>query len=322
MNIIFLLLKILCVVLQIVFFIVLLILFLLLVILFANLRYQFKSNTIDYEEKKCLDFDLKATYLFSIIKVYANKKDDKIKILVKIFGYSLYKNVIFNSLADNIIYKNEGVNTSEEENKFTEDVKEEKEVVSEEKTTPKQEDSNRDKEKTEEAKLNREDSSKNITESTSGSDSKLSKNKERTKKSVQADRPKSDKKTNNKASEKDKEKSFIDTLKNKDFILKAFDAVIKFLKNLKPQKFIVRLKLGFLDPSLTGKIIGALYTVRGITGLDIHCEGEFNEATPPDIFVYMKGKISIFKVIRPFLFIGVLFIKFTIKNKFNRQKGE
>ncbi len=328
MDIIFLILKILWVVLQIAFFIVLFILFLLLVILFANLKYQFKTNTVDYDEKKCLDFDLKATYLFSSIKVFANKKDDKIKILIKIFGYSIYKNVLYNSLADNIIYKNkqnEGVGSDEQKNEENENLEK---SVAEEETSTKQEDSQVDTVEKEKTEYRTKDNSENIREDVADTDCELSEDQETVQKDVQADKKSVNKKIKKSKHNKDenstgrKEKSFIDTLKNKEFVLKAFDALIKFLKTLKPDKFIVRLKLGFKDPSLTGKVMGGLYTLGGVTGLDIQCVGEFDHEIPPDIFMYMKGKVSIFKVIRPFLFVGILFINFKIKNKFSRQKGE
>ncbi len=122
MDIILLLSQITWVVLQIVFFLILFILILLLVILFTNLKYQFKTNTMSYSsenkiDRKGLDFNLKVTYLFSGLKIFANKKDDKIKILIKLFGFSVFKNIVYNSLADNYIYDNpkeEGANSNEE----------------------------------------------------------------------------------------------------------------------------------------------------------------------------------------------------------------
>ncbi len=335
MDIILFLSQIVWVVLQIVFFLLLFILILLLVIICTNLKYQFKTSTKDYyvdddSNKKSLDFDLKMTYLFSGIKVFANKKDNKIKILVKIFGFSVFKNVIHSSLADNFIYDNpkeEGVNTNEKEK----DEEKQKQPQKEDNENNKNEEKTNEKEDDEKAEGNSNRTCKiaenSDSESTDNNSNILEGTKEerredaREEKSVKSE--KNQKKKENTSSKK-KKPGCLKTLLSAEFIGGAFKALVKFLKTFKPEKFVIRLKLGFENPSITGKIVGLCYTIGGATGLDILCEGEFQKKIDPDIFFYMRGKLSIFKLIKPFLILAGLFIKLETKRLFKvlRRKGE
>ncbi len=310
--IIFYILKILWLVLRISFFLILFVLFLLLVIILANIKYIFKSNTKVYEDS-CYsqDFNFKMTYLFGIVRLYCDKKNDKIRILLRVFKKNVYRDVKYFSQLDDIIFKNQREEEAvKEESKppqeptvKTEPIKEEvpkKSVkaktteTKEIKAEPKKVDS---KEATVKADIEKDVTNENL-------DSEEVPNEEEINE------------TNK------KEISFFDTLKNKDTILKIFNAGTKTLKGLKPEKFNLKLKLGFEDPSITGQAVGACYAISGITGLEIEAEGEYNEEIKPEIQIFCKGRTSFFKLLSPFLFLGWYFIKFKLTTKFIKNKGE
>ncbi len=303
----FYILKILLLILQISFFLILFILFLLLVIILANIKYIFKSSTKTYEDDiYSQDFNFKLTYLFGIISVYCDKKNDKIRIAVKVFKKFVYKDVKYFSKVDDIVFKNQREEKPDsdepilKENVRKQEVPKNTQSVHSAPVEVKKNNETVKEEKIEAEKTSEllDDTANNNTED------------------------KDDKKETTKEKNGKNQVTFISTLTNKDTIVKIFNACVKFLKGLKPEKFSLRLKVGFDDPSVTGQVVGAGYFISGVTGLDLLIEGEFNEETKPDLIAFCKGKTSIFKLISPFLFLGWYFIKFKILSIKTKFKGE
>lgn len=323
MDIIFLLFKILCIILQVALVLVLVIIFLLLVIIFANIKYQIKVNTISHNVydnvyKNTLDANVKVSYILSIFKVLVNKKDDDIRILVKVFNKGVFKTSIKNDIIDNIIYKN---NKKEFNNQQTDDKEDAESNIAD----------NDDKVSNEQDLVQVSEKQSRLSKKTlkkqNGKNSRVEKQEDIDLTEVfgeeeQVEQTEAKNEKSKKIKKEDKVVTFVDTLKNKEVILKTVNAVFKCLSTLKPQVFKARFKFGFYDPSLTGKVVGVCYTIQGMTGLDIVASGEFQDVIEPDIFVYTKGETSIFRLIRPFFFLAILFIKFKIKTIFDKLKNK
>lgn len=343
MDIIFLITKILYILMQVLGFVVLFILFVILVLFFAKLKYQVKVNTIhdETEDKNYLNANVRLNYLFSAIKVFADKKKDNVKILVKVFGKDVYKDSL-NVNIDDIKKHVEDVKKDVRED-IESDIQAEKDEVVEE--------FNKEYENSEFS--NTENSNDSLSQKpndlyTSENSNTKSKKEEKViqkeekkrlkeeKKKIKAEKKKlkAEKKF---AKEKEKEiesgegenlskKLIFHTIKSKEAIKIWLKAISNFFKSLKPQRFVVRGKIGFDDPSTTGKLIGLAYTIRGVTNLDIILEGDFEKAIFPDVFCYVKGDLSIFKIIHSFIPVAFYYIKFIIKLKlsqlFNRKKGD
>lgn len=324
MDIIIPILNLLCIMLQIIFCIVLIVLFLIIIILCTNLKYQIISKTTIYqtyeENRYSQDLKVKATYLFKIISAYCIKKDSHIKIIVKIFGKTIFIKHIENNSIDDALFKNKS---------------QEPDVDTQKNDTNKADNEGKTKEykkKKQDCEIVKEEiENKDISDKSFESNEKNTVSKKSHKPSKEDDVKTKSTKTKDDGT-KHKEKTILDCFLNKDFIVRALDALCKMLKKLKPYKFYVKLKIGFDAPSLTGQVIGVLYTIKGITGLNIQAEGEFKEEIKPDIYIYIRGKISIIKLILPYFFIIPIVVKFYLKKLFNilkyklinkiKQKGE
>lgn len=316
MDIIPLILNMIWIVLQIIFYLILFALFLILVILFTNLKYQLISKTTIYEiikeDRHSQDLKLKVTYLFRIISVQCIKKDSKIKILVRVFGKAIFKQCIVNSSLDDALFKNP--RNDEDTLEESEDDQTHSKKTCKTSQTAKTE----EHPKTNEHPTQKPDDARQTKHEI---DTKQDKKTAKTKKESDID-DQSSKKSQDHTNQKQDEKTIIDCFKNKDVIVKLFDATSKMLKKLKPDKFITRLKLGFDDPSITGQLVGIACLIKGATNLDIEVEGEFNEEIKPDIFIYVKGKISIIKLIYPYFFVIPIVLKFYIIKFFSMLKSK
>ena len=76
---------------------------------------------------------------------------------------------------------------------------------------------------------------------------------------------------------------------------KLVSAVIIYIKSILktavPKTFKLRGSFGFSDPSLTGVILGGIYAVKGLTGLDIEVSGDFKGENTVGGSLFMEGRI-------------------------------
>lgn len=277
-----------------------------------------KINTFFDENNKKNDVNVlfRATYLFSIIGVFVDVKDNSTKMLVKVFGKSIYRTTLpeagyeieepFKRHHDDDIDSNSG--------KQKEDINKEDYIKNEETDAKKINPIEKEKAKIQKEKEKIEKEKK-----------KLEKKKRKAERNIK----RIEKRKNLKNSDYKQDVELNELLiyfKNKDVILKMINAGINLLKAVLPKKFMLRCTIGFSDPSKTGQLIGLLYTIKGVTNLDIVADGEFEKEIPPDIFCFFKGDFRIFNALISFRFILFDILKIFIKDKYNsivsKIKGE
>lgn len=311
MNIGFLILKILYILMQVLLFLLLFILLLLLVILFTRIKYMCKINTFYNENNKKNDVNIlfRATYLFSIIGVYVDVKDDTTKLLLKVFGKGVYRTILPEKgyEIDEPLIRHYDDDIDVDTGKKDDNINKEDYIKNEEADTKKFNKLEKEKRKIEKEKK------------------RIDRKKRKVEKNVKKiERAKNLKNSDYKQDEELNE--LLDYFKNKDVILKMISAAIKLIKAVLPKKFMLRCTFGFSDPSKTGQLVGLLYTIKGVTNLDIVANGEFEKEIPPDIFCFVKGDFRIFNALISFRFILSDLLKIFIKDKYNiivsRIKGE
>ncbi len=122
--------------------------------------------------------------------------------------------------------------------------------------------------------------------------SKNSKNKKKTK----------DKKQKKSNESKNKENIPLIYLKDIKVMRRIFRSIKKILCSIKPKIFKIKGTIGMEDPSITGKILGVAYILKGSTGFDISLKGDFQrQIIKGDL--YIKGSFSIWNLIFPLLWI-------------------
>lgn len=383
MDIVFLILKILFVLLQVC---LLLIVFAVLAILFTKLKYQLKVNTVyesleDKNSKANINVVFRATYLFSIIKLFVDRKDDKIKILVKVFNKKVFKTQInpdeLNEALDEAEeekreklkkakkYADEKLNIEDDKNDIDivdtiDKIDELDEAIDQKLEKVIVEDIEGNTNDTSYASNTSNTSNTSTTNNASNTSKTKTSNtkKKKTKEEIQDENELNQAKSFIKSIKKSREIKLANKLENLDEeevekasemaiyikkyvknvhnIKKLFHATIQAIKNISPKKFILRLNIGFADPSKTGQLMGLLYMIKGMTNLDISVNGEFEKEIKPDVFCYSNGSFSVFDIIKPFgFFIGDLtkeFVSIKYKNviakikklltKLKKDKGE
>lgn len=333
MDIVFLILKILFILLQVC---LVLIILAVLTILFTKLKYQLKVNTVyksieDKNGETDLNIIFRATYLFSIIKLFVDRKDEKVKILLKVFGKDVFKTKVDSKFLKETL--------DEAEDEKLKEYKKAKDFVEENLDV---EDDNGIKDNIEDEIIDDIDKIDELDEKLKQENPKNEKNKNSQKKSQEEIEGENEvkqakgffksmmeareirlankvKKLEGKEIEKANEfaeyiKKYVKKVSN---IKKLFHATLQAIKNISPKKFILRLTIGYADPSKTGQLIGLLYMIKGITNLDIVVNGEFEKEIKPDIFCYSNGSFSVYNIIKPFKFFIVDVSKKFISIKYN-----
>ena len=76
------------------------------------------------------------------------------------------------------------------------------------------------------------------------------------------------------------------------------ELIVRLLRALRPKRFALRGVIGFEDPSLTGKALGALGVIAALTGLNMVLHGNFEE---PEIKGHgaMAGKVTLWALLWP-----------------------
>lgn len=78
---------------------------------------------------------------------------------------------------------------------------------------------------------------------------------------------------------------------------KVKDEVFLLIRKIRPRKFRCNLKMGFEDPSLTGKLLGVIAVVRGMWNCEIAVEPDFEDKVLETDFE-AKGFIQGFRIVR------------------------
>ena len=107
----------------------------------------------------------------------------------------------------------------------------------------------------------------------------------------------------------------------KDEIIKcALGLLADWLRALKPKRFYLRARVGFDDPSATGKLVGLIYAALAFVPLDISVAGSFDK---PEFSGSIRawGRIRLIAFVLPLL--RFIFRKpiFTIIKKYLRRRG-
>lgn len=270
-----------------------LVLLLLGIVLFVPVRYKGHGVKNDAE----MDLDVNVTWLLHLIMIGVHVGKDGLKKEGRIAFYRLFEDKAPKKRKKD---KDDTVETHYLKKETEEEAKKEKipddapgdtEIVSE---TP---DFESQPENTTEA-VHEENTTPSDTE-----DESIAESREKVKKK----RHKKKRKKRKKSTELTLKGRLLNLFKNRDYISlaidkkidsvdKAMERVAKLLKHILPRKLYGSLKFGFDDPSTTGKVLGIISILYGVTGPFLKLEPDFeNKVFAADL--RFKGKIRIFTVL-------------------------
>ncbi len=95
---------------------------------------------------------------------------------------------------------------------------------------------------------------------------------------------------------KDRIVEFLENKENQEAFHVVLQGIGKILKHIMPRKHLVKMKFGLEDPSLTGKILGAIYATSALIGIRYDIEPNFEQKIIV-VDAWAKGHIRIFSVL-------------------------
>lgn len=88
----------------------------------------------------------------------------------------------------------------------------------------------------------------------------------------------------------------IENEENQEAFRVVLHGIGSILKHVMPRKHLVKMKFGLEDPSLTGKILGAIYATSAVLGIRYEIEPNFEQKII-EVDAWAKGHIRIFSIL-------------------------